>query len=438
MSIVRPNGHADQQPPPDKGPKTRGQLLIIDDEEEILKALRRQFRREYDVYIAVNAEEGLRIIKEVPIQVIITDQRMPGVTGVQFLAQAKKELPDATRLLLTGYADIQAVIDAINEGNVFRYITKPWNTQELATIVREAFERHALLVQNRRLVEELKAANAQLEQRVRERTAELAEANARLRAANAQLEQRVRERTAELAEANARLRAANAQKDYFISMAAHDLRNPLTLILGFVESVLDYPDCTEEERRRYLTLVRRSAEGMVRLLDDLLDLAQIERGQIELRPAAVDLGTFLGEVVEANRLIADRKGITLASELPSEPITAWFDRDRIEQVLNNLISNAVKFSRSGTTVTVGATATADEVRIAVVDQGPGIPAEETARIFGEFTRGSARPTAGERSTGLGLAICQRIVALHSGRIEVDSEVGRGSRFVVVLPRSSFF
>ena len=413
MSIVRPNGHADQQPPPDKEPKTRGQLLIIDDEEEILKALRRQFRREYDVYIAVNAEEGLRIIKEVPIQVIITDQRMPGVTGVQFLAQAKKELPDATRLLLTGYADIQAVIDAINEGNVFRYITKPWNTQELATIVREAFERHALLVQNRRLVEELKAANAQLEQRVQERTAELAEANARLR-------------------------AANAQKDYFISMAAHDLRNPLTLILGFVESVLDYPDCTEEERRRYLTLVRRSAEGMVRLLDDLLDLAQIERGQIELRPAAVDLGTFLGEVVEANRLIADRKGITLASELPSEPITAWFDRDRIEQVLNNLISNAVKFSRSGTTVTVGATATADEVRIAVVDQGPGIPAEETARIFGEFTRGSARPTAGERSTGLGLAICQRIVALHSGRIEVDSEVGRGSRFVVVLPRSSFF
>jgi len=404
MSIVRPNGHADQQPPPYKEPKMRGQLLIIDDEEEILKALRRQFRREYDVYVAVNAEEGLRIIKEVPIQVIITDQRMPGVTGVQFLAQAKKELPDATRLLLTGYADIQAVIDAINEGDVFRYITKPWNTQELATIVHEAFERHALLVQNRRLVEELKAANAQLEQRVQERTAELAE--------------------------------ANAQKDYFISMAAHDLRNPLTLILGFVESILDDPDCTEEERRRYLTLVRRSAEGMVRLLDDLLDLAQIERGQIELRPAAVDLGAFLGEVVEANRLIADRKGITLASEPPPEPITAWFDRDRIEQVLNNLISNAVKFSRSDTTVTIGATATADEVRIAVVDQGQGIHPEETERIFNAFARGSARPTAGERSTGLGLAICQRIVALHSGRIKVDSEVGRGSRFVVVLPRSS--
>jgi len=174
----------------------------------------------------------------------------------------------------------------------------------------------------------------------------------------------------------------------------------------------------------------------VRLLDDLLDLAQIERGQIELRPAAVDLGAFLGEVVEANRLIADRKGITLASELPPEPITAWFDRDRIEQVLNNLISNAVKFSRSDTTVTIGATATADEIRIAVVDQGQGIHPEETERIFNAFARGSARPTAGERSTGLGLTICKHIVALHSGRIEVNSEVGRGSRFVVVLPRSS--
>ncbi len=410
MSLVRENGRAEQGPRTDAAPKTRGQLLIIDDEEEILKALRRQFRREYDVYVAVNAQEGLRIIKEAPIQVIITDQRMPGMTGVQFLARAKEELPDATRLLLTGYADIQAVIAAINEGNVFRYITKPWNTQELATIVREAFERHALLVQNRRLVEELRAANAQLEQRVRERTAELAEANARLR-------------------------AANAQKDYFISMAAHDLRNPLTLILGFVESILDAPNCTEEERRRYLTLVRRSAEGMVRLLDDLLDIAQIERGQIELNPTDVDLGAFLSEVVEANRLIADRKGIALVYEPPSEAITARFDRDRVDQVLNNLISNAVKFSRSGTTVTVNAAATAEEVRIAVSDQGPGIPAEETVRIFNEFTRGSARPTAGEHSTGLGLAICQRIVALHGGRIEVDSKVGRGSRFVVVLPRS---
>lgn len=409
MSIVKPNGHTDQRPRTAEAPETRGQLLIIDDEEEILKALRRQFRREYDVYVAVNAEEGLRIIKEVPVQVIITDQRMPGITGVQFLARAKKELPDATRLLLTGYADIQAVIDAINEGNVFRYITKPWDAQELATIVREAFERHALLVQNRRLVEELRAANAQLEQHVRERTAELAEANARLR-------------------------AANAQKDYFISMAAHDLRNPLTLILGFVESLLDSPNCTEEERRRYLTLVQRSAEGMARLLDDLLDIAQIERGQIELHPAAVDLGAFLSEVVAANHLIAERKGIALAYEPPPEPITARFDRDRIEQVLNNLISNAVKFSRSGTTVTISAAATVDEIRIAVIDQGPGIPAEETARIFDEFTRGSARPTAGEHSTGLGLAICQRIVALHSGRIEVESEVGRGSRFIVVLPQ----
>lgn len=123
---------------------------------------------------------------ETPIYVIISDQRMPGITGAEFFGKIKTEFPDAMRLLLTGYADIHAVIAAINDGNIFRYIPKPWDPVELETIVREAFQRCALIIQNRRLVQELRDTNALLEQRVAERTTELADMNDRLKALNTQ------------------------------------------------------------------------------------------------------------------------------------------------------------------------------------------------------------------------------------------------------------
>jgi len=195
-------------------PNGRGNLLVIDDEEEILKALYRQFRRSYHVYTANSAAEGLRIMTETPIQVIISDQRMPGMNGAEFFGKVKTEYPDAIRLLLTGYTDIQAMIAAINDGNIYRYIVKPWDPVELDTVVREAFERYNLIVQNRRLMTELREANARLEQRVAERTKELEQANAMLK-------------------------EMINQRDALLGMAAHDLRTPITVLQGFAELLLD-------------------------------------------------------------------------------------------------------------------------------------------------------------------------------------------------------
>ncbi|MBL8134640.1 MAG: response regulator [Anaerolineae bacterium] len=382
-------------------------LLIVDDEDEILRALQRQFRRDYQIFLAHGAEEGYRIMTEVPIHVIISDQRMPGISGAEFFGKIKTEFPDAMRLLLTGYADVQAVIAAINDGNIFRYIPKPWDPVELDTIVREAFQRCALIIQNRRLVKELRDTNAQLERRVAERTNELAEMNERLK-------------------------VLNGQKDAFLGMAAHDLRTPITIIQGFTD-LLAHPRASQEDTRQFVQIIRETLSQMLHLLDDILDITVIESGKLTLRPQPTEIVGFVERVARLNRFIGNPKGIALVTEIePGLPL-ASFDPLRIEQVLNNLLSNAFKFSHSDTQVTLSVVRRGSEIVFSVQDQGLGIREDEIDKVFGEFQRVSTQPTGNETSTGLGLSICKRIIALHGGQIGVVSRDGEGSRFSFTLP-----
>lgn len=159
----------------------RCQVLVIDDEPEVLNAMKRQLRREFDVFLAHDPEEALAILRERPIQVVISDERMPRMTGSELFSRIREEYPQAIRLLLTGYADLQAVIQAVNQAHIHRYITKPWDTTEIRTIVREAYERHRMIAQNQNLLDELREANERLEQRVRARTEQLEDALRELR-----------------------------------------------------------------------------------------------------------------------------------------------------------------------------------------------------------------------------------------------------------------
>jgi signal transduction histidine kinase len=385
----------------------RGQLLIIDDEEEILKALKRQFRDEYDVFVARNADDGYRIMTETPIQVIISDQRMPGMNGSDFFSRVKTQFPDAVRLLLTGYADIQTVIDAINDGNIFRYVIKPWNPAELTTVVREAFTRYNLVVQNRHLLEELQNANKSLEARVIERTEALEDANNRLR---------------NLVE----------QRDRFIGMAAHDLRTPIQVVQGFTDLLL-HPQTRPDEFAEFALIIQDSMRDMLTLLNNLLDITAIESGKIILNPTLVNVSAFIERVAKRNRMLAEKKGIQLTVSVDDDVPAFRFDQQRIEQVLNNLLSNAFKFSYSGSFVHICMKRLNEEILFEVADQGIGIPEEEISKIFNEFQRASNQPTGSESSTGLGLSICKRLIELHEGSIGVTSVVGQGSKFYFTLP-----
>lgn len=238
----------------------------------------------------------------------------------------------------------------------------------------------------------------------------------------------------ELARHKAELTRLNDLKNEFVGIAAHDLRNPLSVIQGFASLLLERPGFAEMERAEMVEMINESARDMMRLLNDLLSVSEIESGKLRLEPRRTDLDEFLARILRLNRFVAEAKDITLVPDMAPDLAPVMMDEDRIQQVMNNLLSNAIKFAPPGSTVTVQALQRSPTaVEIAVIDQGPGIPPDALERVFMAFERLNTQTTGGERSTGLGLAICKRIVEISGGHIAVESRVGHGSRFFFTLP-----
>ena len=238
----------------------------------------------------------------------------------------------------------------------------------------------------------------------------------------------------ELARQNAELERLNELKNQFLGTAAHDLRNPLFVVQSCSKFLLSKAaDRLTEEQLEFLTIIRSYSDFMLQMVDDLLDVSAIESGRLELHPEPTDLVALVRRNVSLNSLLAESKGIQLSFREEGALPPIIVDPVKMEQVLNNLISNAIKFSAPGSPVRVRVSHQGGEALIAVEDKGPGIPPVERDKLFRWFGRTSVRSTAGERSVGLGLAISHRIVSAHQGRIWLESEVGSGSTFYVSLP-----
>jgi PAS domain S-box-containing protein len=239
----------------------------------------------------------------------------------------------------------------------------------------------------------------------------------------------------EIAQKNAELAKLNELKNQLLGMAAHDLRNPLTVVNTASSFLLDDASrlLSEEKKHDFMRRINANGEFMLRLIDNLLDVAKIESGRLDLELATGDLCGLIEENLTMNRMLAEKKSIRL-DFAPERGVPLFrFDRGKVEQVLNNLISNALKFSEPDTVVTVQASRVNGTVVVSVRDHGQGIPAEELDKLFKPFSKTSVRGTAGEKSTGLGLAICRKIVEGHHGRIWAESEPGKGSTFSFALP-----
>lgn len=216
----------------------------------------------------------------------------------------------------------------------------------------------------------------------------------------------------------------------FLAGIAHDVRNPLMVIRGSAEVLLAQASASSEVRERACTRILRQVDAMERMLSDFVDARGLESGLLELRPADHDLCDLAREVTDRFRTTAPSHELVV--EVPACPITVRCDRLRIEQVLVNLLTNAIKYSPDGGQVLVGARSDGDWAAIWVRDQGIGIPPEQLGAIFEPFRR-VAPASAGIAGSGLGLAVSKRIVERHGGRIEVESETGRGTTFRVLVP-----
>jgi len=231
-----------------------------------------------------------------------------------------------------------------------------------------------------------------------------------------------------------RLKELDTMKSDFVSSVSHELRTPLTAIKGSIDNMLDgLTGELNEKQTRYLNRIKSNADRLSRLINDLLDLSRIEAGKIELKPARLELGRLASDIAETLRPMAAEKLIEL--EIASaKAVTAWADRDKITQVIMNLIGNALKFTPPRGKVTVAVEQNGDDwVRVSVADTGPGIPRGEAEKIFDKFYQVANADKQKTRGTGLGLSISKSLVEMHGGKIWMDSEAGKGSRFSFTLP-----
>lgn len=375
-------------------------VLVLDDEINILNSLGRAFRDEpFGLFTTTHPEEALEILRRENIKVVMSDQKMPKMEGVEFLRRVKEIKRDVIRVLFTGYADIQIAEDAINQGEVYRFINKPWNDEDLKAILRDTIKAFDLTAENKRLSELTQRQNKELE------------------LANQQLKY-----------------LAEKQKE-FTTTVSHELRTPLASMKMAIDVIVSRNtmkrlDVTETA---YLNIAKSAIDRLRRLVDDVLDLSKLEAGKKILKMEKYDVHEIIKEVIAIQTPLAEKKGLNLKMKLAETPLRIPVNPDKIHQLLNNLVTNAIKYTDKGD-ITISSSVAVEEncLRICVKDTGKGIAREDFPRLFQKFEQ------LGERSeqvngTGLGLAICKEIVSLHQGNIWVESEPGKGSSFIFTLP-----
>jgi two-component system sensor histidine kinase/response regulator len=357
-----------------KKPDSKIRVLYVDDETNNLLAFQAGFRRFYEIYTASTVAEGLTVLNEKDIHVILADQRMPKVTGVEFFGIVRKAHPDPMRILITGYSDIGALVDAINTGEIFRYIKKPWDDLELKTAIQNAYE-----------VYETRLA----------------------------LKTKVRE-----------LERTNDELNRFVYSTSHDLRSPLANILGILNvAKLQAAD----DPANYYDMI----EGCVNKMDLFIHkIIEYYKGiRVDNVNEEVDFNTLIGDSIS----LCNMQNPQLKFETKiNQPVEFRSDGFRLSLILNNLISNAVKYQRrdeQNPKVSIVVTVDEEKAVVNIEDNGVGIIDEHLNKIFQIFFRS----TDYRNGLGIGLYIVKEALTRIGGEINVSSEFGKGTRFTLTVP-----
>jgi signal transduction histidine kinase len=362
-------------------------ILVVDDKPENTFSLESMLGADNcEIISASNGNEALRIAYTESLSLILLDVQMPGMDGFEVakILKENNKTKDVPIIFVTAInKDISFVVKALRGGAV-DYLYKPLDIEFTRAKVA------AFL--------------------------------------------RLYETQAELNRKNAELEKINSEKNYYLGVAAHDLRGPLGHIKMFSEYLIDELNVKiDDDQKEYLSIINKSSAFLLRLVDNLLDISKIEAGELKLNHQEIDFSEFMREQVSLANPHAQRKNIVFDFKPYHGVLSLECDPMHISQVVNNILTNAVKFSAQGTTVTITNELDGESAVVHITDQGQGIPADELPTIFNAFQKTSVKSTEGEKSTGLGLAIVKKIVEAHGGRIWADSEVGKGTTFSFSLP-----
>lgn len=355
-------------------------VLYVDDEENNLSSFKANFRRLYEVYTAKSASAALDLLSQTEIHVILSDQRMPDMTGVELFKKVKKLYPDPIRILLTGYTDIEALAEAINEGDIYRYITKPWNELELNNSIHNAYDVY-----------------------------------------------RTRQ---ELNEKLAELQKTNDELNRFIYSISHELRAPLASALGVInlarlENVYD----ESEKGAEYWSLLEECCNRLDYNITSTLQYYKNSRNRTIKED--VDFNKLVEDLITIHKL-ANNVGDKIRFEVNiDQPDRFVGDVFRIEIILGNLISNAIKYQKpdeENKLIKIEIKANLIDAVIAITDNGVGILNDHLNKIFNQFFR-----INNQRGTGLGLFIVREALTKINGKISVDSTVNKGTTVTLRIP-----
>jgi signal transduction histidine kinase len=394
------------------------QILIVDDEPKNLVVLETILNDpDYRLVRAHSADEALLALVAEQFALLILDIRMPGMTGFELaeVIKKRKKTAEVPIIFLTAYySEDQHVLEGYGSGAV-DYLHKPVNPQILRSKV-------AVFVELHRKSRDVAIANAALLAEVKERRS----AEEQLRQLNETLEQRVNDRTEEL-------RQANRMKDEFLAMLGHELRNPLAAIMNAVQ-VMHVSAANPARISKSVALVDRQTRNLRRIVDDLLDVARVTRGKIELRREPADLGQIVAQAVDVVRPLLSTPDEIEVVMLSTSSLRVDADRTRLEQSIVNLLLNAIKFALDDRRIKITVERLEHEAAVCISDNGIGIEPDMLGRIFDLFTQADRSLDRSQGGLGIGLFICKRLIELHGGTLTAFSEgTGRGAVFRIRLP-----
>ncbi len=365
-------------------PKMNEPIIVIDDDETMRRACRAALRRTgYQVETYADGPSGLKRIEEVRPGVLIVDLKMPGMSGMEVIAQLKAMDTDTVIVVITGFATVGTAVEAMKAG-AYDFIPKPFTAEELRAIIARAVERYHLSTEAKRL-------RAEKEHQTRK----------------------------------------------FITFVSHQLQSPLGAVRQYLDVMLhQMGDDTPVKQREWIDRSRRKIGLMLEIIADWLTLSKVEGGQLATERTLVRWQDLVVKTLDGLEISAQEKQVTLRNEVPDGLPAVVGDESALRMLLANLVNNAIKYNRDGGRVTVAAKASSVDqtVALSVSDTGVGIAPEQQPHVFEEFYRVKNGSTEGTSGTGMGLPICKKIAEELDGRITLSSEPGRGSTFTVVLPR----
>ncbi len=380
----------------------RHTLLVVDDEPDVIKSVQDLLRFDYRVLGATRATEALKLMSYEEVHVVMSDQRMPEMSGIEFLHRVHEEYPDAVRLLFTGYTDTKTIIEAINEGHVYRYITKPWDTDEFRSVIRDAVERYDLAGDRRQLLADLTKKNEELER-------------------------------------------ANKLRLAFIEVASHELRTPVTILAGMAQFLHETPDLPPSLFEG-IDSMYHSSQRLQELMEQIITMLQAGQFQHQRKAEYTNLSSLLATAIHDIRPFLQKRKQTLVEDYPHWPEDLGnivLDPEKIRDCLNHLLLNAIKFTPDEGTIMVSARRTpSGGAEIRVSDTGTGIDPAILPHIFEPFFAGFdiAHHASGKfeyqsKGIGLGLSVVKAFVEMHGGTIAVETEVGQGTTVTITLPET---